>query len=596
MRDLLTAFLFFSCLLIPLSAEARGIYPGSPDWVSSDTPYSTGAALVDLDRDGWLDLVVSNGNDMNREFLSVYYNRGDGTLPPTPDWQAQDKTYNGHLSVADVDGDGWPDVAVTHLVESSAGDAAAKVYMNHGGVLSSLPEWSSAEKARAFGIAFGDMNNDGRPDLAVATGWAYSPQKYYKDYVYLNQGGWLAASASWSSGDANTDQGALWVDADRDGWLDLAVTGAHKATRVYRNLGGTLDTAAAWVSTDNDNQDAIMLDAGDVTGDGLLDLFVTDNVQLSGGSGKFRQYTGLSGGYYTATPTWSYYEGYGSALALADPDRDGDLDLATGAWWDHARLFFNGGAGLPASPGWSSTGTSVVEKIVFGDVDPTAHTVKPFENHFPAAGNRRLFQLTRRHVQAIEAVTLDGTPLSPDRFWVDREHGWITVDTPPATALEVRFSFSCSLDMAITNWDPDQGNHLYYNRRAPNWLTASTDLLPESTGGTVDFQVDAGPEHAGRGYLLLGSVTGTVPGTPLPGGQAVLPLNWDGFTNLVVAFTNTPAFQGFLGTLDGLGRAAPRLDTLGPIPGTAGITLYFAYTLDAPWEFTSNPVEIQVVP
>ena len=50
---------------------------------------STGAGLVDLDRDGWLDLVVANGNDMALQRLAVYYNRGDGTLPQTPDWQSE---------------------------------------------------------------------------------------------------------------------------------------------------------------------------------------------------------------------------------------------------------------------------------------------------------------------------------------------------------------------------------------------------------------------------------------------------------------------------------------------------------------------------
>ena len=367
-------------------------------------------------------------------------------------------------------------------------------------------------------------------------------------------------------------------------------------------LGGfwgpiTLAASAAWITTDNDNQDAIMMDGGDVTGDGITDLFVTDNNQLSGGSGKFRQYTGLANGYFTATPTWSFYEGYGSALVLADVDRDGDLDLATGAWWDHTRIFLNGGSGLGNQAGWSSGGTSVVEKIVLGDVDPTAHTVKPFRNRFPASGSRRLFRLSRRHVQEILSVTVDGTPLGPDRYWTDREHGWITVDTVPAQELAVTFTFSCSLDMGVSNWDASVGNHLYYNQRSPNWLTASPNTIPESTGGTVDFLLDAGSENEGRGYLLLGSVSGTAPGTPLPGGAAVLPLNWDAFTDLTVALANNQVFQGFLGVLDGSGRASARLDTLAPLPsGTTGITLNFAYTLDAPWEFTSNPVEIYVTP
>ena len=77
-------------LLSALAAADEQAYNVVPDWISADTPYSTGAALVDLDRDGWPDLVISNGNDMRRERMAVYYNRGDGTYPTQPDWQSAD--------------------------------------------------------------------------------------------------------------------------------------------------------------------------------------------------------------------------------------------------------------------------------------------------------------------------------------------------------------------------------------------------------------------------------------------------------------------------------------------------------------------------
>ena len=81
-------------LTCPLSGQA--IYNGTPDWVSSDTPISTGGALVDLDQDGWTDFVVANGNDIYREQLVVYYNNGDGTFPLSPNWASSDAEYNGH--------------------------------------------------------------------------------------------------------------------------------------------------------------------------------------------------------------------------------------------------------------------------------------------------------------------------------------------------------------------------------------------------------------------------------------------------------------------------------------------------------------------
>lgn len=449
-------------LLATSSGFGQVVYPTSPDWVSLNPHYSTGAALVDLNRDGWLDLVVSDGNDMMPGRLNVYYNNGDGTLPAVASWQSADLAYNGHLDVADVNGDGWPDVAVAHLGEYNTFEPIARLYLNNSGVLSSLPDWISDIDGNAFGVAFGDVNNDGRPDLAVATGWAYGTPHLYPNCVYLNVGGTLEATASWESDDVYNFQGVLWVDADDDGWLDLVGIGMGSETRIYRNLGGSLETTASWQTTDSGNQDGIMVTAGDVNGDGLRDLFATDNTQL-GGNGRFKQYSGLPGGLFETTYSWSYYDGYGSAIALADVNADGLLDLATGAWWDRARLFFNSGDGLPTSPSWSSASTSVVEKIVFGDVNPPCGTELVFTQHFPADGGRRLFYLPHQPVQAIVVVRRDGAELNPDEYTYNREYGWISVAAAPSESIVVRYAYSHSLDMIVSNWDAGIGNQLYYN-------------------------------------------------------------------------------------------------------------------------------------
>jgi hypothetical protein len=126
-------------------------------------------------------------------------------------------------------------------------------------------------------------------------------------------------------------------------------------------------------------------------------------------------------------------------------------------------------------------------------------------------------------------------------------------------------------------------------------LEANVYSLVEATGGTVDLTLNAGIENGNRPYLVLGSVTGTIPGTPLPGGQAILRLNWDTFTALVVNFMNTSLFANFQGTLDASGMASATFDTLGPIPGAAGLTLYFAYVLNVPWNYASNAVLIEIV-
>lgn len=128
-------------------------------------------------------------------------------------------------------------------------------------------------------------------------------------------------------------------------------------------------------------------------------------------------------------------------------------------------------------------------------------------------------------------------------------------------------------------------------------LEADVFALPEKSGGQVHFALHGGIANQGRAYLLLASAAGTAPGTPLPGSQAVLPLNWDLFTNLVVGLLNTPVCQNFAGALGSGGAAYALFDTLGPLPpGTAGMTLSFAFALNKPWDFASNPIDVVVTP
>jgi photosystem II stability/assembly factor-like uncharacterized protein len=121
--------------------------------------------------------------------------------------------------------------------------------------------------------------------------------------------------------------------------------------------------------------------------------------------------------------------------------------------------------------------------------------------------------------------------------------------------------------------------------------------ISESTGGVANFSLNATAANGDRNYLLLGSVTGTDPGTPLPGGMATLPLNWDVMTNVVLSLLNTPMFDDFMGKLDSEGTATATWDTFGPLPsGSAGVTVHFAYALNGPWNFASNAVGIDIVP
>lgn len=497
--------------------ESRGlscndpVYASTPDWVSESPHYSTGGAFADFNNDNWLDFIVSDGNDMGQGHVRVYMNDGDGHLPTTASWESADIAYNGHLDVADINGDGWCDVAVSYLGTGSSLGPIARVYMNNNGVLSSSPSWTANIIGNAFGVDFGDMNNDGRPDLAIATGWSYNSYHYHT-YVYLNMAGSYGSSPSWQSADQNIYMNVLWVDADDDGWLDLAGIGDSCQTQIYQNLDGMLQTTASWYSTDSANQFGIMLTAGDVTGDGIRDLFATDNTQL-GGDGYFKQYTGLSSGFFETTHSWGYYGNYGSAVALSDVNGDDLLDLATGAWWSSSNLFLNQGVGLPTTPSWSSASTTVVEKIVFGDIGP-ASCEQVFTEQFAPVGDYKLFYLPHRQIQGINTVICDGVALEPSEFTSSRDEGWLTVSTIPEESLDVTYRYSASQDMAVTNWDSNIGNYLYYNK-----LINSTP--PQSPQPDLQCSGSLSWDHITPGATVQGSFT------VLNSGDSGSLLNWE---------------------------------------------------------------------
>ena len=63
------------------------VYSPTPDWESDNPHYSTGCALTDINQDGWLDIVVADGNDILQGRLNVCYNN-QGSFPTTADWQS----------------------------------------------------------------------------------------------------------------------------------------------------------------------------------------------------------------------------------------------------------------------------------------------------------------------------------------------------------------------------------------------------------------------------------------------------------------------------------------------------------------------------
>jgi hypothetical protein len=537
--------LLCSALVSAAGAVAQIPFALTPDWISVDAAgYSSGAGWADINHDGRPDLVVADGNDMARQHLVVYYTTPAGRLPATPDWQSADIDYHGRLAIADVNGDGYADVAVSVYIGAGgfSSRGRVKLYMNTGGALGLLPAWVSRDSFYTFGCSFGDADGDGDPDLAVAAGEAYG-NRAERNRIYFNTGGRLDSLPGWMAGQPGYSYDAAWSDLDGDGDLDLVFAREHGPNVMYRNSGDTIATMPAWTSLDTSHY-ANSLCIADIDTDGDEDLAVSDNRQL-GGNGKFKVYRNINGSLET-TPSWtSSAAGYGSGIALADVDGDGLRDLIVGGWWEALRIFRNTGGTFSVVPDWTSSTSSVVETITCMDAD--ADGLDTLEVNFAGDGVRSLFRLTHTPLFVQPLVVVDGDTLGPEGFWCDTDRGWISCATPPAQGASLYVHAVCShdIDIAVSNWDNTIGNYLFYNttvtssvssdatppanaRLFPNWpnpfngVTTIPYDIPAGNSGDVEVRVIdlLGREISVlvRGHAEPGHYTARFDGTNLSSG------------------------------------------------------------------------------
>jgi len=114
----------------------------------------------------------------------------------------------------------------------------------------------------------------------------------------------------------------------------------------------------------------------------------------------------------------------------------------------------------------------------------------------------------------------------------------------------------------------------------------------------VILSLHAGSANANRFYVLMAGISGSTPGTTLPGG-VVLPLNMDFLTQASLVYTNTQNFQNFSGNLDASGSSVAILyggrliDS--SLIGTV-FTLAFCTWPPPGFDFVSNAWEIEVTP
>ena len=241
-----------------LLGTGAGAFAAHTDFATDTGDINTHAiALSDLDRDGKLDLVVGSFIS-TRNTLSVLMGNGDGTFGRRTDYVVG--TLQASIAVGDLNGDGWPDLVVTH----SPGNASVLIGNGDGtmATLVNLPVGGSVPTA----VAMADVNGDGKRDLAVTlTGGGA--------VVLIGHGdGTFGAPTTYAT--TGYPYAIAIGDLNHDGIADLATADYGTdlvSVRLGDGTGGFGSRTAYGVGSG-----PISLAIGDMDRDGQADLVVTN--------------------------------------------------------------------------------------------------------------------------------------------------------------------------------------------------------------------------------------------------------------------------------------------------------------------------------
>jgi len=253
---------------------------------------------------------------------------------PTPN-KNQIETMVAGVALLDYDGDGWLDIylvngAAIPSLQKESPDYWNRLYRNnHDGTFTDVTERAGVAGAGyGMGVAVGDYDNDGRPDIFLAnvTG----------NQLFHNNGDGTFTDVSKAAGvnDPNGYYGmsVIFSDFNNTGRPDIYVANDSTPKFLYKNLGNGkfqeigLESGTA-VSEDGSEQASMGLAVGDYLHNGRPSLFVTNfsdeygNLFRNDGAWNFSDVSYKSG---VALPSLPYVK-WGTTFF--DADNDGWLDL-----------------------------------------------------------------------------------------------------------------------------------------------------------------------------------------------------------------------------------------------------------------------------
>jgi hypothetical protein len=313
---------------------------------------------ADFDNDGWPDVFVLRGAWMQeggRFPNSLLRNRRDGTFEDVTEAAGLLSSHPTQTAVwFDFDGDGWLDLFIGNETSRAQTPHPCELYRNNGnGTFTEMAAAAGvAVQGYVKGVAAGDFNNDGRPDIYISI--LNRPNLLLRndgpaDPTKGAAGGWRFSNVSVAAGITLPRYSfpCWFFDYDNDGWEDIFVSGYKignvgdiaadyldmptrgERARLYHNQGdGTFADVTKEAGLSHVLQ-TMGCNFGDLDNDGWPDFYlgtgdpdfmtIVPNRMFRNADGKHFQDVTTSGGF------GNLQKGHG--VSFADLDNDGDQDV-----------------------------------------------------------------------------------------------------------------------------------------------------------------------------------------------------------------------------------------------------------------------------
>lgn len=282
---------------------------------------SGGVGLLDFDGDGFLDVYLVQGGELDPDKKNpyrnrMYRNRGDGSFEDvTESTGTGDRGYGMGCACGDYDGDGDVDLYVTNVGPNV-------LFRNNGnGTFSNVTDAAGvAEPGWGASAVFADYNGDGRLDLFVTNYIGWSPEQ---------------------------ERLCVSLQNHRD-YCGPTTYGAPTTDTLYRNEGnGAFVDVTRRVGIDTVRGNGLGVVAGDFNGDGWTDFYVANDqnpnaLWVNAGNGRFVEDALLAG--CALNQSGSAEAGMG--VIAIDADYDGDLDLFMTHLQNESHTFYRNSSGV----------------------------------------------------------------------------------------------------------------------------------------------------------------------------------------------------------------------------------------------------------